>query len=348
MLKRRIKFMRNNFITDIVKMLMLPVLFCFILSSCRTSSDIVSEESSADITADFDVSESVVLYPYTFEDSSGNSVTLREKPKRPAVLFSSFADVWRLSGGECYITVGESEERGYAEENTLFVDSGAGKTIDNELLISYEPDFVIVSADIPAQAETAELLRSYGIPCAEMRVESFSDYLYMLKICTDINEVPEAFTEYGTNLSYRIDDIFSKLPESNEQKRILFIRSGSSASSAKAKTADKHFAACMLEELGAYNIADNAEILLDGLSIEEILNEDPDMIFVVTMGDEEAAKVYMDSVFESPAWQSLSAVKNQKYYYLPKDLFQYKPNEKWYDAYLYLAELLYPDVYKSY
>lgn len=104
----------------------------------------------------------------------------------------------------------------------------------------------------------------------------------------------------------------------------------------------------MLEELGAYNIADNAEILLDGLSIEEILNEDPDMIFVVTMGDEEAAKVYMDSVFESPAWQSLSAVKNQKYYYLPKDLFQYKPNAKWYDAYLYLAELLYPDVYKSY
>ena len=36
----------------------------------RQSSDIVSEESSADITADFDVSESVVLYPYTFEDSS--------------------------------------------------------------------------------------------------------------------------------------------------------------------------------------------------------------------------------------------------------------------------------------
>lgn len=50
MLKRRIKFMRNNFITDIVKILMLPVLFCFILSSCRTSSDIVSEESSADTT----------------------------------------------------------------------------------------------------------------------------------------------------------------------------------------------------------------------------------------------------------------------------------------------------------
>lgn len=102
-----------------------------------------------------------------------------------------------------------------------------------------------------------------------------------------------------------------------------------------------------MKELGVYNIADNAAILLDGLSIEEILSEDPDFIFVSTMGDEEAARAYMDSVFESPAWQNLSAVKNHKYYYLPKDLFQYKPNARWYDAYQYLAELLYPEVYNA-
>ncbi len=341
-------FIRNNIINVICRILALSLLFCFFLSSCSPSSDIESTESSADTASNFEASDAEVLYPYTFEDSSGNSVTLRERPERTAVLFSSFADIWKLSGGECYVTVGESVDRGFAEENVLLVDSGAGKTIDSELLISYEPDFVIVSADIPAQAETAELLRSSGIPCAEMRVESFSDYLYMLKVCTDVNEVPEAFTEYGTNISYRINDLFSKLPESEEQKRVLFIRSGSSASSAKAKTADEHFAARMLEELGVYNIADNAGILLDGLSIEEILNEDPDIIFVSTMGDEDAARAYMDSVFASSAWQNLSAVKDQNYYYLPKDLFQYKPNAKWYDAYLYLAEILYPEVYKSY
>ena len=333
------------------KILALSLLSCLFLSSCSLHGDIGTMESftntSADTSAKDDNSESAVLYPYTFEDSSGNSITLSGKPERVAVLFSSFADIWRLSGGECYVTVGESVDRGFAREDVLLVDSGAGKTIDTELLISYEPDFVIVSADITAQADTAALLRSAGIPCAEMRVESFSDYLYMLKICTDINGTAESFTEYGTNLQFRIDDIFSKLPEDEEQKRVLFIRSGSSSSSAKAKTADEHFAARMLEELGVYNIADNADILLDGLSIEEILSEDPDFIFVSTMGDEEAARAYMDSVFESPAWQNLSAVKNHKYYYLPKDLFQYKPNARWYDAYQYLAELLYPEVYNA-
>lgn len=56
----------------------------------------------------------------------------------------------------------------------------------------------------------------------------------------------------------------------------------------------------------------------------------------------------MDSVFEMTGMAESFRSNEQKYYYLPKDLFQYKPNAKWYDAYLYLAELLYPDVYKSY
>ena len=89
------------------------------------------------------------------------------------------------------------------------------------------------------------------------------------------------------------------------------------------------------------NIADNAPILLDGLSIEEIIDADPDYIFISTMGDEEAAKEYMDSVLAEPTWQSLTAVQTGNYSYLPKDLFQFKPNNRWDEAYAFLAGLLY-------
>ena len=66
----------------------------------------------------------------------------------------------------------------------------------------------------------------------------------------------------------------------------------------------------------------------------------PDFIFISTMGKEEAAIAYMDSLFSDSAWQELDAVKNGKYAYLPKELFQYKPNARWYEAYEYLADLL--------
>jgi len=277
---------------------------------------------------------------YSFTDHTGNSVILNEKPQRTAVLLSSFADIWLTAGGEIYATVGESIERGFADADVLLVDSGAGKTIDNELLISYEPDFVICSSDIAAQLDTAELLNSVNIPCAVLRVETFEDYLDVLKIFTDITGEADRYQEYGLDIQNRIDELLGSADNADE-KKILFIRSGSKQSSAKAKTAETHFACAMLKELGTYNIAENAPMLLDGLSIEEILIEDPEYIFISTMGDEAAAKEYMDSVLESTEWSSLTAVKEGNYCYLPKELFQYKPNSRWAEAYEYLIDILY-------
>ena len=68
---------------------------------------------------------------------------------------------------------------------------------------------------------------------------------------------------------------------------------------------------------------------------------DPDFIFISTMGKESAAKAHMETVLAEPAWQSLSAVKNGRVIYLPKELFQFKPNARWGDAYAYLIEVLY-------
>lgn len=138
--------------------------------------------------------------------------------------------------------------------------------------------------------------------------------------------------------------MLASVPETGEaeQKRILFIRAGSKYSATKAKTAENNFVCVMLKELGTYNIAENAPVLLDGLSQEEILMENPDYIFISTMGKEEAARAYMDSVLQEEAWQHLDAVKEGRYAYLPKELFQFKPNKRWGEAYRYLADLLYP------
>lgn len=278
---------------------------------------------------------------YQFTDDTGRTVVLEKKPEKVAVLFSSFADVWKLAGGEVSVTVGESVERGFADKNAVLVDEGAGKTINTELLVDAQPDFVICSADIAAQAEAAELLNNADIPAACFHVDTFPEYLNMLKICTDITGNEEAYQKNGAEVKARIDKMLDELSGKPDKKDILFIRAGSGVSSTKAKTAEDHFAAAMLKEIGARNIAENAPVLLDGLSIEEIIDADPDYIFISTMGNESAAKEYMNAVLEEPAWQSLSAVKNGDYVYLPKDLFQFKPNAKWDKAYQYLIDLAY-------
>ncbi len=282
---------------------------------------------------------------YSFTDSTGAVVTLKEKPNTVAVLFSSYSEIWTLAGGRVNITVGESVERGFASENTLLVDTGAGKTVDCERLLEASPDLVIGSADIAAQAKLKETLATCGIPIALFRVDTFSQYLYMLKICTDITRNSSAYTLYGTDVEKRIMALKKRVGElKSESKEILFIRAGSKFSSTKAKSADDNFVCKMLNELSAKNIADEATMLLDGISVEEILLRDPDYIFLSAMGSEEAAKSYIDELFKTDGWRELSAVKEKNYTFLDKNLFHFKPNARWDEAYTLLAELLYPEL----
>lgn len=277
---------------------------------------------------------------YAFKDDSGIEISLAQKPKKVAVLFSSHAEMVLLSGGSVDITVGESIERGFAKEGTPLVDSGAGKSINAELLISHAPDFVIGSYDIAAHRESAELLRKAGIPTALFHVESFDDYQRAMGILCDVFGGEEYYKKNVSDVKENIVKVLSSVPK-GEKKRILFVRCASSSKATKAKTKNENFVCAMLDEMNTYNIAENAPVLLDGLSVEEIIKEDPDYIFFSAMGDENAAKKYMTGVLESDEWQTLSSVKNGNYTFLDKDLFQYKPNNRWDKAYITLAELLY-------
>ena len=284
-------------------------------------------------------------WSYTFSDSVGQTITLDHRPQTVAVLFSSYAQIWNLAGGTVSVTVGESVERGFAPEETLLVDSGAGKTIDLELLLSAQPDFIIGSADIAAQADACRLTAQTGIPSALFQVDTFSDYLNMLYICTQITGDSDAYTRCGTEVEAEITSLLATLEKAQpSEKEILFIRAGSQYSSTKAKRAPDNFVCTMLDELGAHNIADDAPILLDGLSLEEILLRNPDYIFLTTMGSRDAAVSYIHDLFTQDGWRDLTAVKSGNYTFLDKELFHFKPNEHWGTAYTTLAQLLYPEL----
>ena len=276
----------------------------------------------------------------SFTDDMGREVTITEEPQNVAVLFSSFAQLWQIAGGEVAITVGESVERGFVSSDILLVDNGAGKTINTELLLASKPDFIIGSADITSHVAGAQLLSELDIPVALFSLESFDDYLRILNILTDITDNKEAYMAKGENLKTEIEALLSSADAEYWQgKKVLFVRAGSTSSSTKAKGQKDHFVCEMLYELGCVNIADKAPILLDGLSMETILSENPDYIFFSLMGNEENALDNVHRLLKDEVWQGLSAVKNGRVVILDRELFHYKPNDRWADAYRYLVEL---------
>ena len=275
----------------------------------------------------------------TFTDSLGNTVELEQPPKRVAALLGSYAETWLLAGGEVVaVTQDAYDERGLElPEDT--VNLGANQQPDLEALFAAEPDLVLLTPDLDGQMGLKDSLAAAGIPAAWFKVETFDDYLNMLKICTDLTGRSDLYQKNGLDIQSGIDAAIASVPE-GEGPTVLLLRAYSSG--VRAKNSDS-IAGAMLKDLGAVNIADSNSGLLEDLQMESILAADPEFIFVTTMGaSQEAALKSLDELLHSdPAGQTLTAVKEGRVEVLPKDLFHYKPNARWGESYQMLAELMY-------
>lgn len=275
----------------------------------------------------------------TFTDSMGNTVELEQPPKRVAALLGSYAETWLLAGGEVVaVTQDAYDERGLElPEDT--VNLGANQQPDLEALFAAEPDLVLLTPDLEGQMALKDSLEAARIPAAWFKVETFDDYLAMLKICTDLTGRSDLYQKNGLDIQRDIDAAIASVPE-GEAPTVLLLRAYSSG--VRAKNSD-NIAGAILKDLGAANIADSDSGLLEDLQMESILAADPEFIFVTTMGaSQEAALKSLDELIHSdPAWQTLTAVKEGRVEVLPKELFHYKPNARWGESYQMLAELMY-------
>ncbi len=277
---------------------------------------------------------------YTFTDDLGRSVTV-DSPERVAALLGSFADIWCLAGGSVVATADDAWDDFGLDIDA--VNLGNTKSPNEELLWASDPDFVIASASTTANINMKEKLENAGITVAYFDVQTFDDYLRMLKICTDITGRSDLYKKYGTDIQEKVNSVIGQFKEQtadSEPPKVLLMRI--SAMSVRAKGSEGNVTGEMLKALGCVNIADSETTLLETLSAETIIKENPDFIFVVEVGaDKEGIVAYTEEFFgDNPALKELSAVKEGRLYYLENRMFNLKPNAKWGESYEKLANLL--------
>lgn len=278
----------------------------------------------------------------TFTDDLDREVTVPVEPQRVAVLLGSYADVWCLAGGTDSIVAA-------ANDAWTDFDLDLGEDVANlgslmepslEELIASQPDLVIASSNTTSNVELLSSLEELGIPTIYFGVNSFDDYLEMLDVCTQITGHTENYQTYGLDVQAQVE----KAKERNDGSAptVLLLRSAST--SCKVKNSKGTVLGEILADLGAVNIADSDESLLEDLSMERIIADDPDYIFVVFQGsDQDAAQKTLDAALTSnPAWDTLSAVQNGNFYIMEKELYHLKPNARWGEAYQKVADILYP------
>ncbi len=280
--------------------------------------------------------ETAVAEPEDTEEGAAPEEAKEEKVQRVISLSKSNAELWLLAGGNLIATSDDAMKIDGITEDT--VSLGDMDHVSLEAIAALEPDLLIVFSTDPAQKALGEAAEGIGIKVLYTNIDDFDDYASVMKDLTAETGRDDLYKENVADVSEEIDKVISGVPEDAEESTYLLLHV--SATKSKVEKND-YFASEIFNNLGLVNIAAD-DSSFDDLSIEQIVTADPDYIFVVPRGDEKKAMDSFDELFTSqPAWESLSAVKNGRYYLLSKDLFGLKPNDKWAETYKAAFEILY-------
>ena len=288
----------------------------------------VSEESSI---SEKTVPEAIATQPATDETDAEQAVY-----ERVIALSKSNAELWILAGGKLIATSDDALEIDGLNEDVISL--GDMNKVSLEAITALEPDLLILFSTEPPQKALGEAAEAIGINVYYTNIDGFADYENVMTDLTGYSGHPDSYEENVSDVRAQIDDVLEKVPEDAEEKTYLLLH----VSATKSKVEKNDYFACeIFNDLGLKNIAED-DSSFDELSLEAIVAADPDYIFVVPRGSEKKALESFDQLFTSqPAWSSLSAVDEGRYYLLSKDLFGLKPNAAWGKAYSKAYDLLY-------
>lgn len=317
------------------------VLAMSMVLACGCAANTKKEETDT-TTKMTQVSEEKAQEAVTFTDDMGREVTV-ENPQRVVCLISSFSDIWCLAGGADQIVAATDATWKYFDLPLRedVVNLGPAKDVNMEQLIACEPDFVLASCGTDRNVELEATLDEMGINTAYFNVDNFEDYLRVLDICTQLTGHKENYKTYGTDVKKQVEEVRKRVD--GRKPSVLYVRA--TGSSCKVKNSEESVLGEMLADLGCVNIADQDNRLLEQLSVEKIIEQDPDYIFVVIQGSDptDAEMILESTLLSNPAWETLTAVKEGRYYVMDPNLYNMKPNARWGEAYEKLADILYSE-----
>ena len=273
-------------------------------------------------------------------DDADRKIILQSKPTRIVVTSASFLEPLNAVGG---VIVGRPDSKNKMPDWAKDLPSiGAVYQIDMERLLSCAPDLVIVNKGM--NEKLLPVLEENKIPALVVELKTYDDVKRGLRNFAIISGDVEAGEKIIADMDAEIKAVVDKVPKKNLRVAILH-------STAQGLTVqlDGSIAGSIAKMFGWENVAAGMTPLEKNpdaapYSMETLAEQNPEIIFVTSMGDIDEIKSNMTKAIESnAAWQAIGAIKNNRLYYLPQDLFLLSPGLRYPDAVKTMAQLIYPE-----
>ena len=275
----------------------------------------------------------------TITDDNGRTVSFDKKPERIVVTSASFLEPLYAVGGE---VVGRPDSKSKIPDAAKNVTSiGRVYQIDAEKVLSLTPDLVILNKGM--NEKLVETLAANNVNTLVLDMKTYDDVKREIGIFATLTGEKEKGEQLTSKMDADIAAVRASIP--SEKKRIAIIHSTGQGLSVQL---DGSIAGSIANMLGWENTASGMTALDKNpdaapYSMETLVAQNPDIIFVTSMGEEAEIRASMEAMFaESPAWQSVSAIRDGRVYYLPQEMFLFSPGIDYPKAVGYMARLVYP------
>ena len=277
-------------------------------------------------------------------DDLGRTVELAEKPQRIVVTSASFLEPLEAVGG-AGLVAGRPDSRtkmpAYAKNLTSV---GKVYQIDVEKVLSCNPDLVIVNKGM--NEKLVDTLESNGIRTLVLDMKSYEDVKREVGILAQITGEKEKGEQLVREMDDKIQSVRDRIPQ--QKRRVFIIHSTNQGLTVQL---DGSIAGSVAHMLGWENAASGITPLEKNpdaapYSMETLVAQNPEILFVTSMGNLKEIQAGMDEMMQSnPAWQSVEAVRENRIYYLPQELFLLSPGIHYPEAVETMAKCVYPKVF---
>jgi len=284
----------------------------------------------------------------TYLDQYGDSKTISKNPEKTVVLYNSLLGLWYYMGGESLAKVKGSTN--VPEEGKDLVDLGSSSSVSLEAVIALEPSLVIVSGNVSGTVEMTPMLNEMGIETMiiDAKYKSYDRFQENAYLFAKVLGTEDLYHEKTETIIRDVQSIIDTAMTAGLTPRVAPMFATSKSLSLETNLAQ---VGEMVALLGGETIYNEDDILAEGetripFSIEALVAQNPEIILISTMGSADKAQATVNQMIEeNPVWQEVDAVKNDRVYYLDKDLSVYKPNQRYSEAFMMIAQRMYPDLF---
>lgn len=302
-------------------LLLLSVLLVFVLAACGTENGkaaVKKEEEPRDKEKKEEVTSAIEV-----TDASGESITFESAPESIAVLNSGDLDILLALGAN--VTGRPTTSGPVSKEAESITEIGNPHQPNFEKLAEVHPTVLAAATSFNQHAENIE---RQGTKVIYTKANSIADIQETIRLYGQLFQKETKAESMNKTITEEVES--SQKTNSDPVKTLLVYGAPGTylAALPNSLTGD------LLEKAGGENIASDFPQEENypqyaSLSVEKIIERNPEVVMLITHGDPEGVKAAFESEMEkNAAWKNLDAIKNGNVFILPSHLFGSNPGTK--------------------